>query len=101
MIGFSIMMWFVSIILVLLGGSLLKGNYAGMHGKVFNTTNDKVGYARSVGKPVLLIGIGIAISGIMAIVIQQDSSIFIAVGLMLTVIAIGGIWFRKIQKRFS
>ena len=36
-IGFSIMMWFVSIILIFLGVSLLKGNYSSVHGKVLDT----------------------------------------------------------------
>ena len=56
MIGFSIMMWFISILLIFLGISLLKGNYFGVHGRVFETTTDKEGYAKELGKPTLLIG---------------------------------------------
>ena len=55
MIGFSIMMWFLSIILIFLGISLLKGNYFSVHGKVFETTDDKEGYAKELGRPTLLI----------------------------------------------
>jgi len=57
MIGFSIMMWFSSALLIFFSISLLKGNYSSVHGKVFETTNDKNGYAKALGKPVLLIGI--------------------------------------------
>ena len=101
MIGFSIMMWFISIILILLGISLLKGNSSSVHGKVFDTTNDKERYAKELGKPILLIGIGILTSGIIAIILQQDYSIIIAVGFLLLIVVIAVIWFYKIQKRFS
>ena len=54
MVGFSIMMWFVSIILVFLSISLLRGNYASVHGKVLDGTDDKERYAKALGKPILL-----------------------------------------------
>jgi dipeptide/tripeptide permease len=101
MIGFSIMMWFISVILVILSISLLKGNYSSVHGKVFDAADDKEGYAKELGKPTLLIGIGIFISGIIAVVIRQEYSIIIAVGFLLLVVIIAGIWFYKVQKRFS
>ena len=53
MIGFSIMMWFSSALLIFFSISLLKGNYSSVHGKVFETTNDKNGYAKALGKPDL------------------------------------------------
>lgn len=63
MIGFSIMMWFCSALLIFVSFSLLKGNYSSVHGKVFETTNDRKGYAKALGKPVLLIGICLLFSG--------------------------------------
>lgn len=101
MIGFSIMMWFISIILIPLSVSLLKGNYSSVHGKVLENTNDKEGYAKELGKPTLLIGIGILISGILAVILPQDDSIIIAVAFLLCIIVIAGIWMYKVQKRFS
>ena len=50
MIGFSIMMWFCSALLIFVSFSLLKGNYSSVHGKVFETTNDRKGYAKSIRK---------------------------------------------------
>ena len=41
MIGFSIMMWFCSALLIFVSCSLLKGNYSSVHGKVFETKNDR------------------------------------------------------------
>lgn len=100
-IGFSIMMWFVSIILIFLGVSLLKCNYSSVHGKVLDTTNDKEGYAKELGKPTLLIGIGLFISGIIAVILPHDFSITVAAGFLLFIVVISGIWFYRVQKRFS
>lgn len=98
MIGLSIMMWFVSLILLLVSLSLLRGNYSSMHGKVFNNTNDKEGYAKASGKPILVMAIGIAVSGVVAVV---TSNIMISVILIVCVTIIIGIWFTNIQSRFS
>ena len=97
MIGFSIMMWFVSIILLFVSISLLKGNYSSMHGKVFNNTNDKIGYAKASGKLVLFMAIGIAVSGVVAVV---TSKIIISVVIIVCAAIIMGIWFINIQKRY-
>lgn len=100
MIGFSIMMWFCSVIVIFLSVSLLRGNYSCVHGKVFENTADKAGYAKALGKPTLLLGVGIAVSGILAIAIPKSHSIIIAVIFLLLLVAIGVLWFVKIQKRF-
>lgn len=54
MIGFSIMMWFVSFVVLMVAISLLRGNIAAMHGKVFDNTEDKVGYGKQLEKCVFL-----------------------------------------------
>ena len=99
-IGFSIIMWFSSILLIFLSVSLLKGNYASVHGKVLETTNDKKGYAKALGRPVLLIGICVLFSGVIAVILPQDCAISIAVIFILFIAVIAGIWLYKIQKRF-
>lgn len=100
MIGFSIMMWFCSTIIIIVSVSLLKGNYSSMHGKVFDKTEDKEGYAKAVGKPALLMGIGIAVAGILAIIIQGFWSIIVAFLFLIVLVIIVGLWFVKVQKRF-
>ena len=101
MIGFSIMMWFSSALLIFFSISLLKGNYSSVHGKVFETTNDKKGYAKALGKPVLLIGICVLLSGVIAVVLPKDYAISIAVVFILFIAVVAGIWLYRIQKRFS
>ena len=86
-------MWFVAILLLFVGISLLKGKHSLMHGRVYDNTNDKEKYATAVGKPVLVLTIGIAAVVTGNIII----SLFIIVG---TVI-IAALWFVNIQKRFA
>lgn len=81
--------------------SLLKGNYSSVHGKVFETTNDRKGYAKALGKPVLLIGICLLFSGVIAVILPKDYAISIAVIFILFIAVICSIWLYKIQKRFS
>ena len=97
MIGFSIMMGFVSIILFFISISLLKGNYSLMHGNVFDNTKDKEGLAKATGKPVLLMAFGIAVSGIVAVVTNK---IILSAIILICVAVIMGIWIVTIQRRF-
>ena len=99
MIGFSIMMWFVSAILIFVSISLLKGNYSFVHGKVFDTTDNKKGYAKELGKPVLFVGIGVLVSGIIAIIVKNHS-IPTAAFFLVIISGITGLWLHKIQKSF-
>ena len=75
MIAFSIMMWFVSIILVFLSISLLRGNYASVHGKILDSTDDKEGYAKALGKPILLLPIGLPVTMWYAVAVKIDDGV--------------------------
>ena len=104
MIGFSIMMWFSSALLIFFSISLLKGNYSSVHGKVFETTNDKNGYAKALGKPVLLIGICVLLSGVIAVVLPKDYAISIAVVFILFIavsLGYGCIRFKRDFRKFQ
>lgn len=79
MIGFSIMTWFIAVIMIGLSISLLKGNYTFVHGNVFDRTKDKAGYAKKLGKPVLLLAVGIAISGVLAAALPQEYAMTIVI----------------------
>ena len=55
MIGFSIMMWFFSALLIFVSFSLLKGNYSSVHGKVFERQIpiNKTGFPNAFAYPFL------------------------------------------------
>ena len=100
MIGFSIMMWFVSFVVFMVAISLLRGNIAAMHGKVFDNTEDKVGYGKQLGKACLFISIGVCICGIVTLLVNSDLAIIYALIILLVVIVISTIWFLIIQKAY-
>lgn len=101
MIGFSIMMWFVSFVLFIVAISLLRGNTSAIHGNVFENTVDKVGYGKALGKPVLFMSIGIFICGIVALLRNSNLAIVNAIIVLLVVIVVSAIWFIIIQKHYS
>ena len=100
MIGFSIMMWFVSFVILMVAISLLRGNVSTMHGKVFDTTEDKVGYGKQLGKMSLFISIGLCTWGVVAFLIKSSMAIVYALVILLVVIVVSAIWFVFIQKRY-
>ena len=100
MIGFSIMMWFVSFVILMVAVALLRGNVSTMHGKVFDTTEDKVGYGKQLGKMSLFISIGLCTCGVVAFLIKSSMAIVYALVILLAVIVVSAIWFVFIQKRY-
>jgi hypothetical protein len=100
MIGFSIMTWFIAVIMIGLSISLLKGNYTLVHGNVFDRTKDKAGYAKKLGKPVLLLAVGIAISGVLAIALPQEYAMTIVIIFLLLVVAVTIGLFYRVDKYF-
>ena len=92
MIGFAIMMWFAAIVLILTSVSLLKGHYSAMHGRTFERTSDKEGFAKALGRPILAAGIGIA---------RALNGVVIPLVILVGMIAMAGIWFCLVVKRFS
>lgn len=100
MIGFSIMTWCIAVIMMCLSISLLKGNYTFVHGNVFDRTKDKTGYAKKLGKPVLLLAVGIAISGVLAVVLSQEYAMTVVIIFLLFVVAVTIGWFYRVDKYF-
>ena len=100
MIGFSIMMWFVSFVILMVAVALLRGNVSTMHGKVFDTTEDKVGYGKQLGKMSLFISIGLCTCGVAAFLIKSSMAIVYALVILLVVIVVSAVWFVIIQKRY-
>ena len=98
MIGFAIMMWFAAIILILTSVSLLKGHYSAMHGRTFERTSDKDGFAKALGGPILAAGIGIALSGAAAVALND---VVIPLVILVSVTAMAGIRFYLVVKRVS
>ena len=100
MIGFSITTWVIAVIMIGLSISLMKGNYTFVHGNVFDRTKDKAGYAKRLGKPVLLLAVGIAISGVIAIVFPREYAMTIVIIFLLLVVVVTIGLFYRVDKYF-
>lgn len=101
MLGFSIMMWFVSFVVLMVAIFLLRGSISALHGKVFDAAEDKVGYGKQLGKICVLISIGLFISGMVAFRVKGSMAIVYALIMLLAVIIISAIWFYFIQRRYK
>lgn len=99
MIAFCIMMLFVSFITLMVAITLLRGNISAIHGKVFDTAKDKIGYAKQLGKPCLLISAGLFLCGIVAIIVKGSMAIVCSVMVLLVTIVIAALWFINIQRK--
>ena len=100
MIGFSITTWVIAVIMIGLSISLLKGKYTFVHGNVFDRTKDKAGYAKRIGKPVLLLAVGIAISGVFAVALPQKYAMTVVIIFLLLVVAVTIGLFYRVDKYF-
>ena len=101
MIGYSIIMGFCSFILVIVGVSLLLGNHASMHGKVYQTTKKKTEYAKATGKPVLFLGVCMELSGNITVLLDHKSAFMIAIFFLVCSVLITIFWLFKVQCRFK
>lgn len=99
MIGFSIMIWFAAFLLFVISISLFRKNTSLMHGKVYETTNDKVGYGKALGKLILFISFGMVICGIAAL-FSGAAGFGYALAILVIVVIIAAIGFIKIQKKY-
>lgn len=101
MIAFSIMMWFAAFLLFTISVSLFRKNTSLMHGKVYETTKDKEGYGKALGKLTLMISIGMVICGIVGLISPTETGIRNALVVLVMVVLIVSIGFIKVQKKYS
>lgn len=101
MLGFSIMMWFVSIVISIVAISLSKGNIEIIHGKIFDRVEDKVEYAKKLAGPCFLISLGLCLGGIIAVVVHNNLCIIYAVAVIGLFIVVAAIWFVIINRTYT
>lgn len=103
LITYSIIVWIVAILMILIGISLAKGNYNWLHGKTFDRLKDdkKVPFAKATSKPVIFLGIGIAVSGFVTVISKSYNSLFWAMGVVAVVAIIYVFYMYITEKRFK
>ena len=101
MIGFSIMMWFVAVGLLIVGVSRLRGNTSSLHGKKqFEKASDKKAFAKAMSGPVFLICAGFCLCGAAALCGKSDAVILYAVLILLGAVIAALLWGVLIVKRY-
>ena len=103
LIAYSIVVWFAALFMILIGISLAKGNYNWLHGKTFDRLNDneKVYFAKASSKPVIFLGVGIAISGFITAFAKCYNSLFWAIGVVAVILIIYVFIMYIVEKRFE
>ncbi len=101
MLAFTIMLWFVTIILVVSSVMLFRGNVAALHGKVFNNIKDKSGYGKALAKPILLMAVGFFAGGLVTLLISDMIALIYAMAVVVVSIIVALIWFFAIQNKFK
>lgn len=103
LIAYSIIAWLAALFMILIGISLAKGNYNWLHGKTFDRLdeNEKVPFAKASCKPVIFLGVGIAISGFVTLFSKSYNSLFWAIGIIAVVSIIYVSFMYMVEKKFK
>ncbi len=101
MIAFTLMLWFVTIILAVSAVMLFRGNVAALHGKVFGSIEDKTGYGKALAKPIIVMAAGFFAGGLLTCLIPDFISLLYAMAVVIISITAALIWFLTIQKKFK
>lgn len=103
LIAYSIIAWLAALFMILIGISLAKGNYNWLHGKTFDRLKDdkKVPFAKATSKPVIFLGVGIAVSGFVTVFSKSYNSLFWAIGIIAVVSIIYVILMYIVEKGFK
>ncbi len=103
LIAYSIIAWLAALFMILIGISLAKGNYNWLHGKTFDRLddNEKVPFAKASSKPVIFLGVGIAISGFVTAFSKSYNSLFWAIGIIAVVSIIYVSFMYMVEKGFK
>lgn len=101
MVGFCVIMCLLAILLVCIGCSMLRGNHSYMHGPVYDKTTNKEALAKAVGKPILFLGCGFVVAGIVSMVMPDPYAITVALILLLLFAVIGVVWLLSVLGQFK
>ena len=94
---FSIILFLTSILFIIIGISIYKGNIELIHSYHQENVTDKVGYGKAMGKALIIFSLPLIISGVLALFIENSIPVII-----LIVGMVGGfIPIVKAQQKFN
>lgn len=97
MFTFSIILFLTSVLLIIIGVSIYKGNIELIHSYHQENVTDKVGYGKAMGKALIILSLPLIASGIIAIFTESViPTVVLIVGMV-----IGFIPIIKAQNKYN
>ena len=94
---YSIILFLTSLIFIILGISIYKGNIALIHSYHQENVTDKVGYGKAMGKALIIFSLPLIISGVLALFIENSIPVII----LIVGMVVGFIPIVKAQQKFN
>ena len=94
---FSIILFLTSILFIIIGISIYKGNIELIHSYHQENVTDKVGYGKAMGKSLIMFSLPLIISGIIAFFTETSIPVIILVAGMI----VGFILIFKTQQKYN
>lgn len=76
---FSIILFLTSILLVVIGVSIYKGNTELIHSYHQENVTDKVGYGKAMGKSLIVLSLPLIVSGVIALFTETSIPVIILI----------------------
>ena len=97
MFVFSIVLFLTSLMFIILGISIYKGNIALIHSYHQENVTDKVGYGKAMGKALIVFSIPMLISGVIALFTESALPVVI----LILGMVVGFIPIIRAQRKFN
>ena len=94
---YSIILFLTSLMFIILGISIYKGNIALIHSYHQENVTDKVGYGKAMGKALIIFSLPLIISGVLALFIENSIPVIILIVGMI----VGFIPIIKTQQKYN
>ena len=94
---YSIILFLTSLMFIILGISIYKGNIALIHSYHQENVTDKVGYGKAMGKALIIFSLPLIISGVLALFIENSIPVII----LIVGMVVGFIPIVKAQQKFN
>jgi maltodextrin utilization protein YvdJ len=101
MIAYSIIMFAISILFLVISIAIYRGNTNLIHSYHQSNVSDKEGYGRAFGKALLPLAIGPFISGVISLLVEDDVIILSSMGAMVLGLVISLVMIFVVQKKYN
>ena len=101
MIVYSVMMLGIAVMLVIFAILIMKGNATLINCYREERVKDKTAYCVKMGQALLIIGVSIAVSGVVALFSEEKSVIFTTLAITCVGVTIGITRLFHVQKKYG